>query len=77
MHELGGFDPSDAKRVLSALEARDIPFEIESDHSDLLRPGRTMELVFGMYPAGSKLLIFVPESRLPEAQQILGHVFPT
>lgn len=76
MHEVGGFDPVDAKKVLGALEAAGVPFEIEADHTDLLQPGRTLQMAFGMYPPGSKLLVFVPESAVARAQGIIAGLFP-
>jgi hypothetical protein len=76
LHELGGFEPVDAKKILTALEEAEIPFEVESDHSALGAPDRTFQLAFGMYPAGSRLLVFVPESALPKAQAIVRELFP-
>ncbi len=77
MHQVGGFDPKDARRVLEALEAAGIRFEIEADHSDLLQAGRTVQMALGMYPTGSKVLIFVPEMAITSAQEIIAHLFPT
>ena len=76
MHEVGGFEPADAKRVLEALEAAGVPFEIEADHSNLLTPGRSLELYFGMYPPGSTLLVFVPGASVTIAQDIVTKLFP-
>jgi hypothetical protein len=76
MHEVGGFEPTDAKRVLEALEAAGVPFEIDADHSDLLASGRDLQLYLGMYPPGSRLLVFVPESSLAKAQEIVAKLFP-
>ena len=76
MHEVGAFDPLDAKKILAALEAAGIRFEVESDHSELTRPGRTFQLAVGMSPAGSKLRIFVPEPSLAKVQAIVADIFP-
>jgi hypothetical protein len=76
MHRLGAFEPAEAKRLLPALEAAGIPFEIEADHSALAQPGRWMQLYFGMYPDGSKLAVFVPESRLEHALAEAQRLFP-
>lgn len=76
LHELGTYDPNDAKKVLTALEAAAISFEVESDHSALMRPERTMLMNFGMYPDGSKLRVFVPEPMLAAAESIVAKLFP-
>lgn len=76
LHQLGSFDPADAKRILAALEAAAIPFEVEADHSALAKPGRSMELYLGMFPEGSKLAVFVPASSLDQAQTELRALFP-
>jgi hypothetical protein len=76
MHEVGAFDPLDAKKILAALEAAGTRFEVESDHSELTRPGRTFQLAVGMSPPGSKLRIFVPESSLSEVQTLVAELFP-
>jgi hypothetical protein len=76
LHQLGAFEPIEAKRVLPILEAHEIPFEVERDDSALTRPNRALELYFGMYPEGSKLAVFVRESDLPRALKALEHLFP-
>jgi len=76
LHQVGSFDPSEAKRLLAAFEAKGIPFEVESDHSALAKPGRWLEQYLGMYPEGSKLVVFVPESSLPKAEAIFRELFP-
>jgi hypothetical protein len=76
MHDIGGFEPSDVTRVLEALDAAGIRFEIEADHTQLLAAGRTFEMAMGMYPPGSRVLIFVPESRVADAQAIVAKLFP-
>lgn len=76
MHEVGAFEPADAKRVLDALETAGVPFEIEPDNSDLLASGRDLQLYLGMYPPGSRLLVFVPESSVAKAQEIVAKLFP-
>jgi hypothetical protein len=76
MHEVGAFDPLDARKILEALEAAGTRFEVESDHSELTRPGRAFQLAVGMSPAGSKLRIFVPASSLPAVQTIIAQLFP-
>lgn len=73
---LGKFEPADSKRILSALEENKIPFELAADHSELVRPGRTANMILGTYPDGSKLAIFVPEAEFAAAQQALYTVFP-
>jgi hypothetical protein len=76
LHQVGDFEPSEAKKVLAAFEAQNIPFEVESDHSALAKPGRWLQQYFGMYPEGSKLIVFVPESSLAKAEAILKEMFP-
>jgi hypothetical protein len=76
MHEVGAFDPLDAKKILTALEADGTRFEVESDHSELTRPERTVQLALGMSPPGSKLRIFVPESSLARVQAVVAELFP-
>jgi len=76
LHQVGDFEPSEAKRVLAVFEAESIPFEVESDHSALAKPGRWLQQYFGMYPEGSKLVVFVPESSLAKAEAILRQMFP-
>jgi hypothetical protein len=77
LHQLGAFEPIEAKRVLPLLEAHQIPFEVERDDSALGQPNRALQFYFGMYPEGSKLAVFVRESDLPRALKALEHLFPT
>ncbi len=76
LHQVGDFEPFEAKKVLAAFEAQNIPFEVESDHSSLAKPGRWLLQSLGMYPEGSKLVVFVPESSVPKAEAILAAMFP-
>ena len=76
LHQLGSFEPLEAKKVLPLLESQQIPFEVEGDHSALFQPNRTLQLYFGMYPEGSKLAVFVRESDLPKARGLLATLFP-
>ena len=76
LHQVGAFEPFEAKRVLALFEAKQIPFEVETDNSALTNPTRPLQFYFGMYPEGSKLLIFVPESKQAEAMQALRELFP-
>ncbi|HRE84067.1 MAG TPA: VOC family protein [Opitutaceae bacterium] len=73
---LGKFEPADSKRLLEALETNGIAFEIAADHSELLRPGRTVEMILGTFPDGSKLAVFVKERDLAAAQNVMKKVFP-
>lgn len=75
-HLIGAFDPADTRRVTEALEAANIPFEVESDHSALAQPGRWVSLALGMPTEGSKLALFVPESRVDQALAEVKHLFP-
>ena len=76
MQQIGAFEPSDAKRAFALLEAHQIPFEIEADNSALADPNRTIQLLFGIYPEGSKILVFVPESKVADAEVALKPLFP-
>ncbi|HEY0966472.1 MAG TPA: hypothetical protein VGD88_03695 [Opitutaceae bacterium] len=76
LHPIGAFDPSDTKRVIAALEAAAIPFEVEADHSALAKPGRWVSLALGMPTEGSKLAIFVPESKVDAALAEVKRLFP-
>lgn len=76
MHQVGTFDPLEAKKVLPLLEANGIRFELEADDSALTRPDRGLQLYLGMYPEGSKLLVFVPESQVEKALAAIHTLFP-
>ena len=76
MQQIGAFEPSEAKRALSLLEAHQIPFEIEADNSALADPNRTIQLLCGLYPEGPKILVFVPKSKVPDAEVALKPLFP-
>ncbi len=76
MHQLGAFEPHEAKKVLPRLAAAGIRFEVEADNSALARPTRVLELYFGVYPEGSKLAVFVPESQLEKAMATIKDLFP-
>jgi hypothetical protein len=76
LHQLGAFDPMDAKKLLPQLEQAGITFEVEADHTELQRPGRAVQLYLGTYPEGSKLAVFVRESDLPRAQTVITQLFP-
>lgn len=75
-HQVGRFEPAEAKKLLAAFEARGIPFEVETDDSALARPERSLKLYFGMYPEGSKIVVFVLKSSLQDAEEILKELFP-
>jgi hypothetical protein len=76
LHQLGTFEPHEATKLLPRLEAEGIRFELERDDSALAEPTRTLQLYLGMYPEGSKLAVFVPESLLEKAQAALTDLFP-
>lgn len=76
LHELGSFEPHDAKKILDALDQQGVPFEIEPDQRDVGGEGRTLQSELGMLPPGSKLIVFLPESALPRGQAILAKLFP-
>ncbi len=76
LHAIGAFDPSDAKKIITALESEHIYFEVESDHSELAKPRRFVFHYLGMFPDGSKLVIFVPASSVPQAERIVRTLYP-
>ena len=76
MQQIGAFEPSDAKRAIALLEARQIPFEVEVDDSALANPNRWIQLCMGVYPEGSKVVLLVPGSRVPDATEALTNLFP-
>lgn len=76
MHQLGAFEVHEAKKVLPRLETAGVRFEIETDNSALARPNRALELSFGIYPEGSKLAVFVPESQIEKAMAAIKDLFP-
>jgi hypothetical protein len=76
MHQLGAFEPHEAKKVLPRLEAEGIRFELEVDNTEMMKPTHAAQLYLGIYPEGSKLLVFVPESQLEKAQAALKDLFP-
>ncbi len=75
-HQIGSFEPREAKRLLEALEKAGVPFEIEYDDSALQRPMRTVELYLAMNPEGAKLAIFVPEENVGDVQVLVRALFP-
>ncbi len=76
MQQIGAFEPSEAKRALALLEEHQIPFDIEVDNSALADPDRTIQLLCGFYPEGPKILVFVPKSKVPDAEVALKPLFP-
>jgi hypothetical protein len=76
LHQLGTFEPHEATRLLSRLEADGIRFELERDDSALAQPNRALQLYLGMYPEGSKLVVFVPASHLEKALAVVKELFP-
>jgi hypothetical protein len=74
LHQVGSFEPNVAKKLLPLMEAHQIGFEVEPDNSALYRPERTTQMIFGMYPDGSKLAIFVREADLPKAKALAEQV---
>ena len=74
--QIGAFEPSEARRLFLLLEQHEIPFEMEGDHSKLQAPFRFLQLEFGLYPEGSKVLIFVPQKHEASAQQLVATLFP-
>jgi len=76
MHQLGAFEPHEAKKVLPRLEAEGIRFELEVDNTELMKPTHAAQLYLGIYPEGSKLLVFVPASQLDRAMVALKELFP-
>lgn len=77
LHQVGTFEPIDAKKILTLFEAQQIPFEVEPDDTTLDPSGRDLQALFGMNATGSRLAVFVPASALPKAQRILAELFPT
>jgi hypothetical protein len=76
LYQIGAFEPTEARRLFPELESRGIEFDVESDHSALARPTRWLQQCFGMFPEGSKLLVFVPESVVTEAEALVLEMFP-
>ncbi|MFT3780625.1 MAG: hypothetical protein QM790_01330 [Nibricoccus sp.] len=76
LHQLGAFEPHEAKKVLPRLEEAKIPFEVEADHSEMAKPTHALQLYFGIYPEGAKLVVFVPESQLEKAMSVVKDLFP-
>ena len=71
LHQLGAFDPAEATRLLALLEAHGISVEIETDQSALSGSNDFSGLQFGVNPEGAKILVFVPEAALAQAQELL------
>ena len=71
LHQLGAFDPAAATRLLALLEAHGISVEIETDQSALSGSNDFSGLQFGVNPEGAKILVFVPEAALAQAQELL------
>jgi len=76
LHQLGAFEPHEAKKVLPRLETEGIHFELEVDNTELMKPTHAAQLNFGIYPEGSKLVVFVPESELENALAAVKDLFP-
>jgi hypothetical protein len=76
MHQIGAFEPIEARKLLTAFEANGIPFELEAEDSPLAQAGTALQAELGMNPNSGMLSIFVPESFLSAAQQILSVQFP-
>ena len=70
-HQLGAFDPAEATRLAELLEQQKIHYEIETDESALTGSNDFSALQFGVNPEGAKILIFVPEGNLAQAQTLL------
>lgn len=75
-HRIGAFEPADAKRLLAALEAAGIPFEIEADHTALNQPGRWVPLALGLPTQGSQVAIYVPTEHVDRALSVIERIFP-
>jgi hypothetical protein len=73
---LGAFEPTEARRLLPLLEKHHINFRIEADNSALARPNRFLWAYFGVYPDGSKIIVYVPEDQLSEVMEITKTLFP-
>jgi len=76
MPQLGTFEPHEATKILPRLEAEGIHFELERDDTALAEPTRALQLYLGMYPEGSRMLVFVPEAQLEKAKAIINELFP-
>jgi len=76
LHQLGTFEPHEATKILPRLEAAGIRFELERDDTALAEPTRALQLYLGMYPEGSKLSVFIPETQLEKAQAVIKDLFP-
>lgn len=76
MLRLGAFEPPDAKRLLSMLEALGIAFQVEADDSAMFLPGREFEMFWGMYPRGSQVVIRVRESDLSAGRELIRSMYP-
>jgi hypothetical protein len=74
LHQLGAFDPAEATRLAELLEQQNIPYEIETDESALTGSNDFSGLQFGVNPEGAKILVFVPEANLAQAQEVLGRL---
>jgi len=77
LYQLGAFEPHEATRLLPRLEADGIRFELERDDSALSQPNHALQLYLGMYPEGSKLVVYVPETQLEKAQAVIKELFST
>ncbi|MSU24386.1 MAG: hypothetical protein EXS32_11255 [Opitutus sp.] len=76
LHELGAFDPMQAKRLLPLLEQSGIPFEVETDDVQLDQPNSFPALQFGLTSDGAKLLVFVSADHLSRAADVARQAFP-
>jgi hypothetical protein len=76
LSQLGAFEPHEATKVLPRLEAMGIRFELEVDNTEMLKPTHAAQLYLGIYPEGSKLVVFVLESQLEKALAAVKDLFP-
>lgn len=74
LHQLGAFDPDEATRLVELLDKHGVPCEIETDQSALTGSNDFSGLQFGVNPESAKILIFVSEAALAQAQTLLGQL---
>jgi len=77
MHQIGAFEPFEAKKVLALLEAHGIPFEVEAESLCSGRSNAPLQFYFGVYPEGSKLAGVCPESKQDQVLEALKDLFHT
>ncbi|PTX97880.1 hypothetical protein [Opitutus sp. ER46] len=76
LHQIGAFDAPEVEKLVPALEAEGITYELEEDALDVNQDNLQFQRSLGMCPALPKILVFVPEAAVARAEPIVQRLFP-